>query len=649
MSRRTITQFALITALAATVVAPAVAQDPLIAPIPRPKAEPPAWPEREGQAGTNPFAVQEANGVWLAKLKTVSPYEGTWVREVAGTVLSLTFTGNEMVLVGTMKQDLGNNNDFTYVFTGTADCSTTKEGLVYGVVSGADVNMTEAATELQKLVDAPFSFRARRTSAGLMVSNIKIGGVKDAVLGSEELAALAGLFKFSKDGTVPVAKSMQHFQTWTSGMTLPSGHYLQHHPTELDRREPLAPSFPLQKEVVPVAVNPACDVAPMPRPVLRQLSFQIEIKTERTPAPPCCAFDCPRTGDAVAVAPMIPPEPPVFAPAPVQLLTPPPSANVPPTEFQMMADAFGQMLNTQPSPVQPAGAMALPDRAMAPCPLPPSARPSLTGTWVREVGPIVYVITITPTHLTVTATAACEIDGEKIVTEGVVITADYHIMQDGSAMVGLITSADAVIDGPITPDTNLLELKETIANLQKSLTDKPFALGVRVYGDTLVIGNVRLPEFKSQSPWCPLSTLGGRYTAHTDKALPKPKAMKPIEVQLAGPPVGYSGPIPGPIPYGPPGEMIRPVVNAPAWNISNPPVIQDAPRIVPIPASELPQPQPQPQPGKKRKKRAMESRAKALMGQAEELRQVQNEWRRFWFNDQPSQLQPERIHGAISP
>ncbi len=40
-------------------------------------------------------------------------------------------------------------------------------------------------------------------------------------------------------------------------------------------------------------------------------------------------------------------------------------------------------------------------------------------------------------------------------------------------------------------------------------------------------------------------------------------------------------------------------------------------------------------------------RMSQLLYQSEDLRQIQNEWRRFWFNDMPSHLTPERIHGGI--
>lgn len=40
-------------------------------------------------------------------------------------------------------------------------------------------------------------------------------------------------------------------------------------------------------------------------------------------------------------------------------------------------------------------------------------------------------------------------------------------------------------------------------------------------------------------------------------------------------------------------------------------------------------------------------RMQQLMYNSEDLRQIGNEWRRFWFNDQPSHMTPERIHGGI--
>jgi len=40
-------------------------------------------------------------------------------------------------------------------------------------------------------------------------------------------------------------------------------------------------------------------------------------------------------------------------------------------------------------------------------------------------------------------------------------------------------------------------------------------------------------------------------------------------------------------------------------------------------------------------------RMEQLINQSEDYRQIGGFWRRFWFNDMPSHLTPERIHGGI--
>jgi hypothetical protein len=70
-----------------------------------------------------------------------------------------------------------------------------------------------------------------------------------------------------------------------------------------------------------------------------------------------------------------------------------------------------------------------------------------------------------------------------------------------------------------------------------------------------------------------------------------------------------------------------------------------------IPAAPASAPADTPKPGKKKgkKKNAANEQIRQLLQQSEDLRQIQNEWRRFWFNDQPGHLTPERIHGGIQP
>jgi hypothetical protein len=36
-----------------------------------------------------------------------------------------------------------------------------------------------------------------------------------------------------------------------------------------------------------------------------------------------------------------------------------------------------------------------------------------------------------------------------------------------------------------------------------------------------------------------------------------------------------------------------------------------------------------------------------LINNSEDLRQIEYEWERIWFTDQPSHMTPERVHGGI--
>ena len=41
------------------------------------------------------------------------------------------------------------------------------------------------------------------------------------------------------------------------------------------------------------------------------------------------------------------------------------------------------------------------------------------------------------------------------------------------------------------------------------------------------------------------------------------------------------------------------------------------------------------------------TRMDQLINQSEDYRQIGEFWRRFWFNDMPSHMTPERLHGGI--
>jgi hypothetical protein len=42
-------------------------------------------------------------------------------------------------------------------------------------------------------------------------------------------------------------------------------------------------------------------------------------------------------------------------------------------------------------------------------------------------------------------------------------------------------------------------------------------------------------------------------------------------------------------------------------------------------------------------------RMEQMLYASEDLRQIREEWRRFWFTDMPSHLTPQRVHGGIIP
>jgi hypothetical protein len=216
---------------------------------------------------------------------------------------------------------------------------------------------------------------------------------------------------------------------------------------------------------------------------------------------------------------------------------------------------------------------------MQPCTTAVPAMRSHVGTWVRVVGPVVYTIQIAPDHMTINAASATEFSDNKVVIESSILTADYHLMRDGTTAVGLITSFDVRLDGDLPEGVNYKEFMGELSQLQKVLTDKPLALSMKIYGDALVIGNVRLPEMAGGEAWSVVTVLGGRYSAAGDKPLPKPKVAKapmppqcfplPAPAYNPGYPVGIIGaPVGLPVP--------PPPANVPGgtYRMAVPPYIQ---------------------------------------------------------------------------
>ena len=152
-----------------------------------------------------------------APVASVAPgrFAGTWYRETEFCVFSATFSGDDMKVC--MHQSAEGHS---VCFTLTADYWMTKEGIVHGVITGVDVAVkrdpkqvgglcvlpVEAiAAELQQLIDCPFSFRTKSTSAGVMVSHMKLA---TGEMGKMDLGLVTGMYKPATDGKVPVAKAI---------------------------------------------------------------------------------------------------------------------------------------------------------------------------------------------------------------------------------------------------------------------------------------------------------------------------------------------------------------------------------------------------------------------------------------------------------
>ncbi len=604
----------------------------------------PGYPERYSiptrTAVLAPFAVQAHNGTWIAgAVQTPGTLAGTWYRESDSIVIAATFTNNELVLTTT--QNLEGNLITIMV---TADYAVTKDGLVHGVVTGADAQMKASPTrsaknsrinlsnrdlasfssDLQELVDSPFAFRIKQTSAGIMVSGLRFAGLEG--LDGKERLMLCGMYKQAANAKAVPAPEPTPVEYSVAEFTLPSVQC----PSTVGPHSGFHFANPQQ-------FTPAC-----PQPCLPYGTPQPVMPAGYVPPPPPAMLQPTPNNSRSCIAP---------PPAQPMSWSPSYPGNVPAGEFTMIAEAFGQMMGVNshavPCPAPTASAPTGCDRSAyplptptaathtlvlggcEPCPVPcppaatncvsanstfaitspatatPVANSKLLGTWVREVGPYVYVITIAPDHLTLKAMASGELDNKQIVTEGLIITADYHLSRDGTTLVGLITGVDAHLEGVVAGMAQPDNLTDSLASLQRELCDKPLALSIRAYGETLVIGNVRMPSANGDQGGTRIPTFGGRYTSPKANAIPKPKVMRLTPALPVNDDLGFQLPaLPCPQPNG---ESIG------------------APQLT-VPSDH--------------------ERIRQFLHEKDESKQIQDQWRQYWQN-RPQHLTPERIHGAI--
>ncbi len=587
------------------------------------------------QHGTSPRVIQlklvEGGGTVtsVAPLAPANALIGTWYRDSSLARTVATFTRDEMKLCVTPRAGTAGAKGETIILT--AHYTLTADGLVYGAITGADVDVDSKGGEAAELMacvhalaDRPFSFRVKHTSAGLMVSGLKLsafdtGDEKDA-------QAFGGLYKCAQDGKVPAPATVK-----------------------ADRVGRCESGSGVIEVVLAAPTGPV--VAP-PRVFIGEPGERVGIDFNVTLPPP---------GGALAPAQWTVIAPPAVAPS-----NPTPQSPRPFDPMKLMAgDVFGQLL--QQSGVTPSPPA---------CVLPPlnytvdlvATKPGITGTWHRQIGAARCTIRIEADHMTITISQTGDKDGKRIVTH-LTLTADYHIARDGHTAVGLITSVDATLDG--ASDQESADMMDRVADFRKLMEDNPYAMTCRRYGDALVIGNLRLPTTDTSV----LPLIGGRYASGEGKTatktatacaphgaaltrswtgaltLPSPRYLDHFPQHIAPAPVF---PLPRELasqedpevrPAGGllltlPRVMACPsaalgcvfprcvgaveasVPSAPAPLPLLPPVPQMPEPVKPVP--QMPQPIPP----------ATSS-------------QSNNQWRRFWFNDLSSHLTPERVHGGI--
>lgn len=455
------------------------------------------------------------------ELKTQTPEKPpiVWYRAVDGMVVSQTIADGELKLGLTL-----NCNGALVSLKLTTEYAQLKDGLIHGVITGVDwdikpsmailpfdLNDPEVIETMHSLVDCPFSFRPHFSSAGLMVTNIKLGADE----ASCKIAKLfSGMYTRSKDGTIPTPKTEMKIEKTPAlgGMTLPSPRYLDHYPqNELPDTAPYRKPSGISQNNPESAARPAGYSTPITLPIMQ------------TPEPP---------GEVKSPSPEGAVKPAGYS-MPSMMPPPEPPGEVKSVEEVTPNDANVLPLAPAPRPkpahecAQPtAGTVTvLPSQPILPM-VSVEAQPEIIGIWYRVFGSKLCLINVLPDHINMVVIMSGEVEEGKTATVSCVTAADYHIARDGTTIVGLITGVDVQFEGDV-PTDRVKDVGDELQRVRKDKEDQPFALSFRMYGDSLVIRNLRMPGDREESAENPLQTnFGGTYKKLVDKPLPKPKVLK---------------------------------------------------------------------------------------------------------------------------
>jgi len=128
---------------------------------------------------------------------------GSWERDVGSYHLTMRIEENR--IYGTYS---GVEKDAKFTVVLDADYSVTKDNVLYGVLTGGDVEgegdkatkdeIAEWARGITSLIDCPFSFRYRVDDNVLVVKDLKFGGIDVHNKGMDDLVLLQGRWKKAK-------------------------------------------------------------------------------------------------------------------------------------------------------------------------------------------------------------------------------------------------------------------------------------------------------------------------------------------------------------------------------------------------------------------------------------------------------------------
>jgi RNA polymerase sigma factor (sigma-70 family) len=155
------------------------------------------WAYRPAEAGSAPAKKAEEAAptspavAALPARATAVGLAGTWMREIGPYQVILRAEGDR--LHGTFIAAPKDGNDENVTLQVDADYSVSKDGTLYGLVTGIDLSDEDAAGDAALLVDEPFSVRLRVDDDILVVKELKFRTGSNG--GTDDLRLLVGRYK----------------------------------------------------------------------------------------------------------------------------------------------------------------------------------------------------------------------------------------------------------------------------------------------------------------------------------------------------------------------------------------------------------------------------------------------------------------------